>query len=129
VSNIGNVANGMIIVQGLQTNIPQGQAGIGPFTIPCSPISMATITGAGVTNESYFVPTIGPGNDVVPAGVILIPTFAADASYQAGFISGQLTYLSPYYPTIWTFDPANLPAAIFVTVSPVTFASVTIQFF
>lgn len=122
------MANGIIAIQGLQTSLPQGAQQVGPYSIPCSPIGALILVGANATNAATAVPS---ENAVVTAGVSITPTAGVSgATYQAGFISAQLTYVNPSgYPTIWTWDPAHIPTNIYCTVSNTAGAYITLQFF
>lgn len=122
------MANGIVTIQGLQTSLPQGAQQIGPFSIPCSPIGALILVGAASTNVATAVPS---ENAVVTTGVFIVPTAGiSGATYQAGLISAQLSYVNPSgYPTMWVWDPAHIPTNVYCTVSNTAGAYIALQFF
>lgn len=120
------MANGLLAIQGYQTGLPQGAQAIGPYSIPCSPIGALILVPASSSNVATAVPS---ENAVLTVGVVITAVFATAATYSAGFISSQLTRISPNYPCIWTWDAASIPTNVYVTVSNTAGAYVTLQFF
>jgi hypothetical protein len=123
------VANGIITIQGNQTGLSNGSISIGPYTIPCSPIGTLLAAPSNATT-SFTVPTDLSGSNVVPQGVVVVSNATAAMTCSAGFITSELTRISPLgYPSIWSFDAASVPTTIFVTVSNTVGALVFVQFF
>lgn len=120
------MANGIIAIQGLQTSIPSGAQAIGPYSIPCSPIGALIQIPANSTNVATTVPS---ENSVLTQGVVITAVFATAATYSAGFITAQLTRISPNYPCVWSWDQTSIPTTVYVTVSNTAGAYVTLLFF
>lgn len=116
------MANGFLRLQGIQIDIPTGQFQDGPLLIPYSTNCELTPVPANSTNTTVVVPS--PVN-----GVIFYPNGTAAMTCSAGFITSELTRLSPTYPTVWTFDQGAIPTDVFVTVSNTSGAIVLVRFF
>ena len=123
-----SLQNGILAIQGNQTGLPQGSAAIGPFTIPLSGVG-ETIACPSNATTTVAVPTALSGGTVKPICVILTANATAAMTCSAGFITNQLTRISPLgYPTVWTFDDASVPTSVFVMVSNTVGAVVFVQF-
>lgn len=114
--------NGTLSIQGLQFDTTNGQSFVGPFSIPFSAISSIAIVPFNSSNVATPVPT-------GVQGVVITPNGTSGMTVSMGFITAQVSRISPIYPTVVTFDQASLPTNIYLTISNTANAAVTLQFF
>jgi len=117
------MSNGALSIQGTQTNLPNGSQIHGPFSLPFSSISAETIVPFNSTNLAIPVPA---GCN----GVTLVPNNTATMTCSFGFITAQLTRMAIDGPTIVKFDElaSAQPSDVYITVSNVVGASITVTF-
>lgn len=118
-------ANGYVSIQGQQWDTAPGGGQIGPFSIPCSAVTQISNVATNQTNFAVPIPTGCTGCVISPNA----QSAAGPQQVSVGSVSGQLTRISPQYPTLVTFDPAALPTNLFFTTSNVVGAIVSVQFF
>ena len=103
------MANGFFSMQGTQVFTQQGgRNGLGPFNIPFGPI---TDTSTYTVNTTATIP--------VPAtalGVVIIPPTANTTPTVAMSLvsSGSTFNIGPGTPTEIQFDPAHMPANLYL---------------
>lgn len=125
---MATLTNGSLVIQGQQygTTIPGGSAFLGPWTIACSGCSDTQSVGVG-SAQSITVPT-ATTSGAVPTGCIINGNGVSGMSLKAGYTSATLNFIAPNQVSVMTFDPANLPTSIVLTVVG-TGAVASVQFF
>lgn len=111
---------GTINISGYQTQTPTGTVTIGPFTIPCSNIQQSTelVLANGdnvIANPPEIVGIFSGGVIIVPSPSSVVTMILSTSGIGAGGV-----HISPTLPTLWSFDPANLPTNfhIFTNTTP-----------
>lgn len=115
------MANGFITVFGQQISIASGNNNDGPFQIPYSTTFEQITIAQSVTNTATPVP-------IGSQGVIVYPG-SADVNLSLGFISSDLTRISPLYPSVIAFDTTATPSNVYMTTAGTSGVACTLRFF
>ncbi|MGA9527150.1 MAG: hypothetical protein WBS24_03430 [Terriglobales bacterium] len=103
------MSNGFFSIQGQQTGTAQGsRVPLGPFNVPFGDVTdIQTVTVN--TTATIAVPAGALGVAITP------PIGNTTPSLKFKTVSGdQGTFIGPGQPTVIEFDPANLPADVYL---------------
>lgn len=121
---------GALYFQGQQLNLPGGgPQSIGPFAIPASGIQEIVTVKLADSTVTTVVPTTAAGYAYNAQGLVLIPPVGGTVAwvYSAYMVPSDSGLSgSPQYPTVLTFDPANMPTNIYLFSSGTV--SIVLQF-
>lgn len=100
---------GALYIQGIQIALAGGGIqGIGPFAIPCSGVQDTQTRNITTAVTTVAVPTA----PALPSGVVIIPPIGGVTDTNLIYknvIGDSGINLSPFYPTMISFDPADVP--------------------
>lgn len=113
-------------IQGLQINLP-GQQSVGPYSIPASGTQQVVQAVLVASTVTVTVPTVAAGYPESATGALIIPPTGGTVAWSYKTTSGDTgIHGSPLYPSVLSFDPANMPTTLYlVSTGTVT---LTVQF-
>lgn len=106
-----SASNGFYSIQGIQTGTGVGRVPLGPFNVPFGDVT-EVLTETVNTAVTIPVPPGAQGVSISP------PPGNTTPSLKVKTVSGDSgTFIGPGTPSVIQFDPANLPANIYLVSS------------
>lgn len=103
-------SNGFYSVQGIQTGTPPGRVPLGPFNVPFGDVT-EILTETVNTSATIPVPAGAQGVAIIPPPGNTTPSLEFSMVSLANAVGN---FIGPGTPTVVQFDPAHLPANIYL---------------